>query len=192
VGSNARVDTLCSSCSLQKHLERWPAALYEAGRSVLMLMKGSKILRIELNTVHLYKHYSLFMPNKLQYNWCGDYCECVWPAQLPVLTKSELCPSWRNTHDMFSHQDRAGYNSVLSGRGPCSGPITRPEQSYWCGESRWGLHKATLYTTHQWVQSPASETAVSKLPMPITCRNEKIGQSASSTLVHGSTSQRWT
>jgi hypothetical protein len=41
---------LCSSCSLQKYLERWPAALNEAGQSVFMLMKGSKIPRIEFNT----------------------------------------------------------------------------------------------------------------------------------------------
>jgi hypothetical protein len=56
VGSSARVDALCSSCisascSLQKYLERLTAALNEAGQSVLMLMKGSKIPRIELNTV---------------------------------------------------------------------------------------------------------------------------------------------
>ena len=48
---------------------------------------NEEILRIELSTVHLYKHYSLFMPNKLQYIWRGDYCECVWLAQLPVLTE---------------------------------------------------------------------------------------------------------
>jgi len=30
------VAALCSSYSLQKYLERWPAALYEAGRSVLI------------------------------------------------------------------------------------------------------------------------------------------------------------
>ena len=45
------VAALCSSCSLQNYLKQWPA-LYEAWLSVLMLMKGSKILRIELNTVH--------------------------------------------------------------------------------------------------------------------------------------------
>ena len=47
-----RVAALCTSCSLQKYLERRPTALYEAGRSVLKLMKGSKIPRIELNIVH--------------------------------------------------------------------------------------------------------------------------------------------
>jgi hypothetical protein len=82
------VTVLCSSCSLQQYLQWWPAALNEAGLSVLILMKGSKIPRIELNTVHLYQHYSLFMHNKLQYTWRGDYCECVRPAQLPVLTWS--------------------------------------------------------------------------------------------------------
>jgi len=51
-----------------------------------MLMKGSKIPRVELSTVHLYQHHSLFMPNKLQYTWRGDYCKCVRPAQIPVLT----------------------------------------------------------------------------------------------------------
>ena len=80
------VADFCSSCSLQKYLEHWPAALNEAGRSVLMLMKGPKIPRIELGTVHLYQHYSLFVHNKLQYTWRGDYCECVQAAQLPVLT----------------------------------------------------------------------------------------------------------
>jgi len=53
---------------------------------VLMLMKGLKIPRLELNTVHLQKNYSLFMHNKLQYTCRVDYCECVQPAQLPVLT----------------------------------------------------------------------------------------------------------
>jgi len=64
--------SLCSSCRMQKYLERWPAYLNEAGRSVLMLMKGPKIPRMELNTVHLYQHFSLFMHNKLQYTWRGD------------------------------------------------------------------------------------------------------------------------
>ena len=78
--------TLCSSCSLQKYLERKPAALYEAGRRVLMVMKVSKIWRTELNTVHLYQHYSLFMHNKLQHILREDCCECVQPAQISVLT----------------------------------------------------------------------------------------------------------
>jgi hypothetical protein len=66
----------------------WPAALNEARRSVSMLMKRPNIPRIGLNTVHLYQHYSLFMHNKLQYTWRGDYCERVQPAQIPVLTWS--------------------------------------------------------------------------------------------------------
>ena len=110
VGSSARVDALCSSYSLQKYLERWPAASYEAGQSVLMLMKGSKIPRIELNTVHLYQHYSLFMPNKIQYSWRGVYCECVRPAQLPILTEVRA-PSLLEQYPWYvPHWDRAGYN----------------------------------------------------------------------------------
>ena len=53
---------------------------------VLMSMKGPKVPRVELNTVHLQQHYSLFMHNKLQYTCRGDYCERVRSAQLPVLT----------------------------------------------------------------------------------------------------------
>jgi len=34
------------------------------------------------------QHYSLFIHNKLQYTWRGDYCGFVRPAQLPVLTWS--------------------------------------------------------------------------------------------------------
>jgi len=59
VGSSARVYAMCSSCSLQKYLERWPAAFYEAGRSVSVLMMGFKIPRIKLNTVHLYQYFSM-------------------------------------------------------------------------------------------------------------------------------------
>jgi hypothetical protein len=44
--------------------------------SVLMLMKVYKIPRIELSTVHLCQRYSLFMHNKLQYTWRGDYWDC--------------------------------------------------------------------------------------------------------------------
>ena len=109
VGSSARADALCSSCSLPTYLERW-AALYEAGRSVLVLMKVSKIPSIELNTLHLYQHYSLFMHNKLLYTWRGDYCECVRPAQIPVLTEVRA-PSLLEQYPRYvPHRDRAGYN----------------------------------------------------------------------------------
>jgi hypothetical protein len=55
---------------------------------------------------------------------------------------------------------------------------------------RRGLHEATLDATRQRVQAPASERAASKMAMPVTCRNEKAVQSASSALVYHSTSQR--
>jgi hypothetical protein len=111
VGSSTRADAFRSSCSLPKYLERWPAALYEAGRSVLILMKGSKILRTELSTVHLYQHYSLLMPNKLLYTWRGDYCEWVRPAQLPVLIEVRA-PSLLEQYPRYvPHRDRAGYNT---------------------------------------------------------------------------------
>ena len=47
------VAALYSSCSLQKYLDRWAAALNEAGLSVLMLMKGPTITTAELHTFHL-------------------------------------------------------------------------------------------------------------------------------------------
>ena len=73
-------------------------------------MKGPMIPKIELNTVHLYQHYSLFMHNKLQYTWRGDYCECVRPAQLPVLAWSSNSVLPGTTSTIRSHRDRAGYN----------------------------------------------------------------------------------
>ena len=54
---------------------------------------------------------SLVMPNKLLYTWCGDYCKCVRPAQLPVLTEV-WAPSLLEQHPWYvPHWDRPGYNS---------------------------------------------------------------------------------
>jgi hypothetical protein len=110
VGSNARADALCYNFSLPKYLERWPAALYEAGRSALLLMKGSKILRFEGNTAHLYQHYSLFMHNKLQYAWRGDYCECVRPSQCPVLTEVRALSLLERYPRYVPYWDRTRYD----------------------------------------------------------------------------------
>jgi len=86
-------------------------------------MKGSKIPRIELNTVHLFQHYSLFMPNKLQYNWHGYYCECVRPAQLPILTEV-WAPSLLEQYPRYvPHQDCTGYNTYID---HCNYNITPP------------------------------------------------------------------
>jgi len=84
----ARAMCSCLVLQLQSvvYIERCPAALAVAGRSMSMLISRPTITRVELSTVHLYQHYSLFMHNKLRYIWRGDYCKCVWPAQLPVLT----------------------------------------------------------------------------------------------------------
>jgi len=82
VGSSARVYALWSSSSLQNYLEQWPATLYETALSVLMLMKGSKILGFELSTVHLYQHCSLFMHNKLQYIFSLLHRACCQVTQL--------------------------------------------------------------------------------------------------------------
>jgi len=107
------VAALFSGCSLHKYLERWPTALYEAGQSALMLMKGSKILRSELNTVHLYQHYSLVMPNKLQYTWHENYCECVRPAQLLILTEVRALSILEQHPWCVPHRDRRGYKLLL-------------------------------------------------------------------------------
>jgi len=88
------------------------------------VMKGSKIPRIELNTVHLYQHYSLYMPNKLLYTWRGDYCECVRPAQLPILIEVRA-PSLLEQYPQYvPHQDRAGYNT-MNGLGQGSHLVSR-------------------------------------------------------------------
>jgi len=80
---------------------------------VLMLMKGSKIQRIELNTAYLYQHYSLFMPNKLQYTCRGYYCKCGQPDQFPVLTEVRA-PSLLEQHPRYvPHRDRTVYNSII-------------------------------------------------------------------------------
>jgi len=68
----------------------------------------------ELNTVHLYQHYSLFMPNKLLYTWRGDYCECVRPAQLPVWTEVRA-PSVLEQYPRYvPHRDLAEYNNTIT------------------------------------------------------------------------------
>jgi len=83
--------------------------------------------------------------------------------------------------------------SVLSGRDLCDGPITSHEESYWVWCVWSGDYVRLLHTLlNQRVQSPASGRAESKLVMPITRRNKKAGQSASSTLVHHLTSHRGT
>jgi hypothetical protein len=95
-----------------------------------MLMNGSKIPRIEFNTVHLYQHYSLFIPNKLQYIGRGDYCECVLPAQLPVLIEVQA-PSPVEQHPRYvPHRDRAGYNRIMFKRPFSSFLITLPNNAH--------------------------------------------------------------
>jgi len=77
---------------------------------MLKLVKGPKMPGTELNTVHLYQHHSVFMHNKLQYTWRGDYCERMQPAQLPVLTWRSSCVPPGTTSTIRSRRDRAGYN----------------------------------------------------------------------------------
>jgi len=88
-------------------------ALNEAGLSVLMLMKGSKIPRVELNAVNLYQHYSLFMHNKLQHNWRGDYCQCVRPAQIPILTEVRALSLLGQHPRYVPHRDRTGCDMLI-------------------------------------------------------------------------------
>jgi hypothetical protein len=103
--------TPCATVAVcQSISKRWPAALYEAGQSALMLMKGSKIPRFELSTVYFYQHCLLFMPNKLQYIWRRDYCECVRPVQLPILTEVQA-PSLLEQYPRYiPYWVRAGYS----------------------------------------------------------------------------------
>ena len=180
VGSSARVDALCSSCSLMKYLERWPAALYKAGQPVLLLMKGSKILRIELNTVCLYQHYLLFMPNKLQYIWHGVYCNCVWPAQLPVLTEVRAASILEQHPRYVHHRDRTGYNIRVQEEGQKrkqrKGGKGRKEKNWYILKERDGyiVLDATIKSKHAnkmiiyepWGWDPLSRNIGKRLPLP--------------------------
>jgi hypothetical protein len=58
VGWSARVGALLATpvAVCRNNLERQPAALNEAERSVSVVMKGSKMPRIELSTVRLFVH----------------------------------------------------------------------------------------------------------------------------------------
>jgi hypothetical protein len=54
---------------------------------------------------------SLLMPNKHLYTWRGDYCKCVRPAQLPVLTEVRAPSLWEQNPWCVPHRDRPGYNN---------------------------------------------------------------------------------
>jgi hypothetical protein len=57
---------------------------------------------------------SLLMLNKLLYTWCADYCKCVRPAELPVLTEVRAPSLWEQHPWYIPHLDRPEYNSVHS------------------------------------------------------------------------------
>ena len=98
-------------------------------------MKGSNILRIELNTVHLYQRYWLFMPQKLQDNWCRDYCECVRPARLPVFTKVRA-PSVPGQHPRYvPGRDRARHNRLHNGAN--FGSFRSSQEETWNSQHLW-------------------------------------------------------
>jgi hypothetical protein len=68
---------------------------------------------------------SLLVLNKLLYTWCGDYCKCVRPAQLPVLTEIRA-PSLLEQYPWYvltgTVQDTTLYPRRLW-RGQCHGSI---------------------------------------------------------------------
>jgi hypothetical protein len=53
------------------------------------------------------------MPNKLLHTWRGDYCECVRPFQLPVLTEVRAPSLLEQYLRYVFHRDRTGYNNQL-------------------------------------------------------------------------------
>jgi hypothetical protein len=78
--TECRADAFVLQQSLPKYLEEWPAAL-----TIWLILRDPRSR--ELNPLQsLYQLYSLSVLNKLQYSWRGNYCKCVRPAQLPVLT----------------------------------------------------------------------------------------------------------
>jgi hypothetical protein len=84
-----------------EYLERRRAALNEAGRSASVIVnEGTRIPRVELNTFHLYQHYSLLCTTEVHLTW-GLLRVCA-ACQTPRLNlRFELRPYWNNTHDTF-------------------------------------------------------------------------------------------
>ena len=85
------------SCSRQKYLELWPAAWNEAWRSVLMLMKGHKNPRIELNTVHCISITHCLRTTNSSTRDVGIIASA---CSLPNL-RFDVRPSWNNIHYTF-------------------------------------------------------------------------------------------
>jgi hypothetical protein len=82
--TECRADAFVLQQSLPKYLEQWPAAL-----TIRLILRDPRSR--ELNQLQsLYQLYSLSVLNKLQYFWRGNYCKCVRPAQLRVLSSSSV------------------------------------------------------------------------------------------------------
>ena len=108
-----RVAALCSSCSLQNYLERWPAALNEAERSLSneeTHNHGSRTPYISLVTA-LFTVYAQWTPVHLTLGLLWVCAACPTPRFNLMF---ELRPSWKNIHDTFPNRDRAGRKITAS------------------------------------------------------------------------------
>jgi hypothetical protein len=105
-GTECRADAFVLQQSLPKYLEQWPAAL-----TIWLILRDPRSR--ELNPLQsLYQLYSLSVLNKLQYSWRGNYCKCVRPAQLPVLTQVRAPSLLEQYLRYVPHRDRAGYDNA--------------------------------------------------------------------------------
>ena len=119
-------------------------------------------LGLKLDAVHLYQHYSLFKQNKLQYTWRRDYCECVRPVQLPVLTEVRA-PSLLEHHPRYvPHLDRAGYNTYSISRSswkrPVSYALRRTYYIAWFQDSAAKYLRTAPFWVHQLHNDPEERT----------------------------------
>ena len=110
------------------------------------------------------------MHNKLQYNSRGDYCECVRPTQLPVLTDVRTPSLLEQRARQAAHRHRAGYNT-RSTKYKSSGAL-RFFPSYRCfGGSYWFHLQGSACEA---VQSSSFLRSGGTCPHGVTCRAQAI------------------
>jgi len=101
--TSKRVAAFCSSCSLQKYLERWRAVLNETGRSVgVNVNEGTQDPETWTKYSSLAKKlFAVYAQQTAVHLSCGLLRVCA-ACPTPRLNLSfELRPSWNNIHDTF-------------------------------------------------------------------------------------------
>jgi hypothetical protein len=113
------VAALCCSCSLQKYLERWPAALNEAGRSVSVVMKWPAINESRTPYTSLVNAlFTVYAQQTPVYLTSGLLRVCATCPTPRLNLRFEHRPSWKNFHDTFptgTAQDTTIWSKICIG-----------------------------------------------------------------------------